>query len=532
MSSTTNEAAVGRDSRFWLLLTASLVSSLIMLDSNIVAVSLPAIGRSLGASFPDVQWVISAYVLTYAALLMASGNFADLRGRRKSMLIGLVVFAVSSAGCGLATSSLLLNIARAVQGIGGAFLLTASLAILSNAFTGAERTHAFAFWGAALGIALAVGPIIGGVITNYFGWRWVFLVNVPASAILVVATLRYIEESRDPDAKRLDFLGTVTFSIGLALLIWALIDGNDAGWGSPSILYRIGGAIVLFVAFVVGELRQERPMVDFGLFRSRTFVGAVLAMIGYGASAQVLIFFLPLYLQNAYGFEPMTAGIAMIPFAVPMVLAPRETRKLARVFSGRALLGAGLAIAAVGNVAFWLVAESHLSYGVFLVAMLIAGCGAGLLNGQTVKVIQGAVSEDRAGMASGIASTTRFIGILVSVAALGAVLADVSTRRFVAAATAAGLTPDAARAAAARVTSGDLSGLLATAPTGARETLQSAAMTSYGAGFASASLDAAVIAVIACLLAIALVSGKETAPTASLPHEQMPCKFVDCRDPL
>src|SRR3984885_13567551 len=209
--------------------------------SKLEAASLPAIGPSLGASFTDVQWVISAYVLTYAALLMASGNFADLRGRRKSMLIGLTVFAISSAACRLATTSLLLNISRAMQGVGGAFLLTASLAILSNAFTGAERTHAFAFWGAALGIALAGGPIIGGVITNYFGWRWVFLVNVPGSAILVVATLRYIEESQDPNAKRLDFLGTVTFSIGLALLIWALIDGNDTGWGNPSILYRIGG---------------------------------------------------------------------------------------------------------------------------------------------------------------------------------------------------------------------------------------------------------------------------------------------------
>src|SRR6201989_1835108 len=160
--------------KFLVLLIASLVSSLIMLDSNIVAVSLPAIGRSLDASFTDVQWVISAYVLTYAALLMASGNYADLRGRRKSMLIALVVFAVSSAACGVAASSLLLNLARAAQGVGGAFLLTASLAIISNAFSGVGRTHAFAFWGASLGIALALGPIIGGVITSFFGWRWVF----------------------------------------------------------------------------------------------------------------------------------------------------------------------------------------------------------------------------------------------------------------------------------------------------------------------------------------------------------------------
>ena len=532
MPNVANKSKLEAASKSWLLLTASLVSSLIMLDSNIVAVSLPAIGRSLGASFTDVQWVISAYVLTYAALLMASGNYADLRGRRKSMLIGLVVFAASSAACGVATSSLLLNIARAAQGVGGAFLVTASLAILSNAFTGAERAHAFAFWGASLGIALAIGPIIGGVITNYFGWRWVFLVNVPASAILVAGTLKFIGESRDPNAKRLDVLGTVTFSAGLALLIWALIDGNDAGWSSPTIVLRLVVAFVFLVAFVIVEVRQDRPMVEFGLFRSRTFVGAVLAMIGYGASAQVMIFFLPLYLQNAYGFEPLAAGIAMIPFALPMVLAPRETRRLATRYSGRTLLAAGLAITVAGNAAFWLVAESHLPYSLFLVAMLVAGCGAGLLNGQTVKVLQGAVPEDRAGMASGIASTTRFIGILVSVAALGAVLADVARDRFVVGATKIGLSADTAREAAARVTSGDLSGLLAAAPPGVREPLRSVALAAYGAGFASAALVAACVAFAACLLAFGLISGEETAPPFAPPPAKMPCKFIDCRDPL
>src|SRR5580692_115191 len=277
MPNVANKSQLEVASKSWLLLTASLVSSLMMLDSNIVAVSLPAIGRSLGASFTGVQWVISAYVLTYAALLMASGSYADLRGRRKSVLIGLVVFAASSAACGVATSSLLLNIARAAQGVGGAFLLTASLAILSNAFTGAERAYAFAFWGASLGIALAVGPIIGGAITNFVGWRWAFLVNVPASAVLILATLKFIGESRDPNAKRLDISGTVTFSAGLALLIWALIDGNDAGWSSRSIILRLAAAFVFLAAFLIVELRQDRPMVEFGLFRRRTFLGAVLA---------------------------------------------------------------------------------------------------------------------------------------------------------------------------------------------------------------------------------------------------------------
>jgi EmrB/QacA subfamily drug resistance transporter len=518
--------------RFGILLVASLVSSLIMLDSNIVAVSLPAIGRSLGASFTDVQWVISAYVLTYASLLLASGNYADLSGRRKSMIIGLVVFGASSAFCGVATSALMLNLARAAQGVGGAFLLTASLAILSSAFTGAERNHAFAFWGASLGVALAVGPVIGGLITNLVGWRWVFLVNVPASAVLIVGTLKFIDESDDPNAKRLDLFGTVTFSAGLALLIWALIDGNDTGWSSPSNVSRLAAAFVSLVTFVIVEVRQDRPMVEFGLFRRRTFVGAVLAMIGYGASAQVMIFFLPLYLENAYGFEALTAGISMIPFALPMVLAPRVTRQLATRYSGRALLATGLAITAAGNAAFWLVAHSRLPYGVFVVAMLVAGCGAGLLNGQTVRVLQSAVPESRAGLASGIASTTRFIGILVSVAALGGVLADVARDRFVAGASATGLAVHDAYEAANRVTSGDLSGLLAAAPLAAREELRSAALAAYGAGFASAALVAACVAVVACLLAFGLISGEETAPAATTAPQKTPCKLIDCRDPL
>jgi EmrB/QacA subfamily drug resistance transporter len=532
MTSVVDRRGAEASSKFWILLTASLVSSLIMLDSNIVAVSLPAIGRSLGASFTDVQWVISAYVLTYAALLLASGNYADLRGRRKAMLIGLTVFAVSSALCGLATSSTLLNLARAAQGVGGAFLLTAALAVLSNAFSGAERSHAFAFWGASLGIALAVGPIIGGVITDYFGWRWVFLVNVPASAILVLATRKCIAESRDPHAKRLDVPGTVTFSAGLALLIWALIDGNDAGWLSVSIVSRLVASAALLTGFVVVELRQERPMVDFLLFQRKTFVGAVLAMIGYGASAQVMIFFLPLYLENAYGYEPLSAGIAMIPFALPMVLAPRITNRLAARYSGRALLSVGLAIAALGNAAFWLVAQSHLPYSIFLVAMLIAGCGAGLLNGQTVKVLQGAVPEDRAGMASGLASTTRFIGILVSVAALGAVLSDVARDRFVTAARSLGLTAAAASAAAARVTSGDLSAILDAAQPNTRTALRDAALGAYGAGFAWAALVAAVVALVACLLALTFISARETAPILPKVPTKMPCKVIDCRDPL
>ncbi len=416
--------------------------------------------------------------------------------------------------------------------MGGAFLVTASIAILTNAFTSAERNQAFAFWGASLGIALAVGPIIGGAITNFVGWRWAFLVSVPASAILVLATLKFIGESRDPNAKRLDIAGTVTFSAGLALLIWALIDGNDAGWSSRSIILRLAAAFVFLAAFVTVET-PPRPT-DGGV---RTVSPADVPRRCFGDDwirrqragddlLPALVSRECLRLRTAIGRncdDPLRPADG----ACTTDHAPAGDPFLRPVFAcgGTSYHRCGQCRVLAG----W---QSHLAYGVFLVAMVIAGCGAGLLNGQTVKVLQGAVPEDRAGMASGLASTTRFIGILVSVAALGAILSDVAGERFVAGAARTGLALDAVREEAAHVTSGDLAGLLAAAPAGAREALRSAALTAYGAGFASAAIVAAGIAFIACLLAYGLISSQETAPVPQPLHAKMPCKVIDCRDPL
>jgi EmrB/QacA subfamily drug resistance transporter len=513
-----------------ILLTASLVSSLIMLDSNIVAVSLPAMGRALGASFTDVQWIVSAYVLTYAALLMASGNWADLHGRRRAMIIGLVIFAAASVICGIAPTSLTINLARAGQGVGGAMLLTSSLAVIAHDFTGTARNKAFAFWGASLGIALAVGPIIGGAITKYLGWRWIFLMNLPICLTLIFLTLRLVSESKDPTAHNLDKKGIVTFSGGLGLLIWALIDGNDAGWGSVSILLRLGGAAALFVVFIAVEWGQDHAMVDLALFRRRTFVGAVLAMIGYGASAQVMVFFLPQFLQNAYGFAPLTAGLAMMPFAFPMVLAPRYINRLATMISGRSILTLGLIASMVGNLAFWLIARTGLSYAAFTVAMLIAGIGAGILNGQTVKVLGGSVPADRSGMASGLASTTRFIGILVAVAGLGAILSNVTRRAFQAQAQPLGLSAQATDVAARKVTAGDIPGMLSSVMPSARVLASGIAHHAFAMGFATITVIAAGVAAIAAALAYAIISQEDTAPVPVV--GPMPCKAVDCRSPL
>jgi EmrB/QacA subfamily drug resistance transporter len=485
-----------------ILLIASLVSSLVSLDSNIVAVSLPTIAHALGATFSQMQWVVTAYVLPFAALLLAAGSFGDRHGRRRAAIVGQAVFAVASLLCGLSTSALMLNLARALQGVGASLLLTASLAIINHVFRGVERAKAYAFWGACLGIAITCGPIIGGIISGLFGWLWIFLFNLPICAVLLVGTLRVIPESRDPEATNLDYAGVVTSSAGLFFLTWAVIDGNALGWGSGTTELRLAVGVGLVLAFVAVERSQRRPMIDFGLMRSRAFAGSACAMAGYAAGAQVMIFYLPLYLQNAYGFAPMRAGVAMLPFALPMFFVPRFGARLAAVFSQRTLLALGLAVTATANGALGILATGRVSYPSFALAMAVAGAGAGLLNGETAKALQGAVPAERAGMASGISASVRFTSLLFGVAGLGSVLVGVASAAFAQAAAIAKLGVDdaGARAAAKRFAAGDANGALLHVGAQAQEVARSALRASFEAGFGAAAWTAGGIAVTSLLL--------------------------------
>jgi EmrB/QacA subfamily drug resistance transporter len=402
------------------LATASATSSLIMLDSNIVAVALPTIARELGSGFTGIQWVISAYLLTFAALLLPSGSLADLIGRRRTLEIGLALFLVASAACGFARSLTALEIARAVQGVGGAMLLTSSLAVIASTFVGAERVRAYAVWGTALGIAITLGPILGGVITGLFGWRWTFLINVPVCIGYLAAVRAFVPETRDPDARRLDLPGMAAFAAALFALIGGLIDGNDLGWASSVVIARFAVAVLAFAAFLVIELRTVRPMLDLGLFRSRTLIGAAFGTVGYGTSAQVMIFFLPLYLQGQFGLAPLAAGFAMAPYAVPLFLAPRIVARLVTGWTHRDILVLGLALAAAGNALLAMTTARGNALAVAL-AMVVAGFATGMLNPETARAFQAQIPPSRAGMASGIGGTTRFTSLLIGVAVLGAV---------------------------------------------------------------------------------------------------------------
>jgi EmrB/QacA subfamily drug resistance transporter len=515
----------GRRAR--VLLCASGVSFMIMLDANIVAVSLPSIARDLNATFADIEWVVSAYVLTFAALLMPSGALADRFGRRRMLVIGLAIFTVASLLCGLAPTALILNSARALQGVGAAIELSAALAVLGHEFQGAERAKAFGFWGTLVGVAVAVGPLVGGVITTTLGWRWAFLVNIPVGAALIWLAVDAVEESRDPDAQRLDVAGIVLFGGGLFFLVWALIGANVAGWSGRETLAKLSTSAVLLALFVAVELIQDRPMVDFALFRKRTFLGASFAMLGFASAAQVMMTYLPLYLQNVFNLSPAVAGLGMLPFALPLFLCPRIAVLLSSRLSGRDVLALGLAIVAAGNVATALMVGVHLPYGFVAFGMLLTGCGAGLLNGETAKVSMSVIPPERGGMASGISGTLRFVGLVTGITGLGAVLASETQRRFVHAMSAlpSGSSPiGAGRQIVSRIVAGDIPGVVAQTPAPLRTAIADVSRSSFATGFSLALLVAGVVAALAAGLTFAFVSPVETAPVRlrGAPETAMP----------
>ncbi len=489
--------------RFLILLCVSVPSFMINLDANIVAVSLPSIAHSLGAGFDDIEWVISAYTLSFASFLLPAGALADRFGRKSMLLWGLSIFTLASLVCGAAPSALVLNLARALQGIGAALQLSAALAMLSQVFRGADRARAFAFWGAVIGIAISLGPVAGGFITQHFGWEWAFYINVPIGAAMVILVGRTLEEYSDPDATKLDIPGSISFSSSLFLLTLALISGNRAGWNSRTVGIEFAAAAVLFALFVLAECRQERPMLDLRFFRRSTYVGATVSGLAFAVSLLTMLSYLPIFFQSSLGYNPQNAGLLMLPVAIPLFIVPRLVAAyLTHRLSGRAILASGLAITSAGL--FWVGAEApRLNYGNLLGGLLVMGIGAGILNGETAKVSMSAIPPERAGMASGVSGTVRFSGIVIGFAGLGAILFHRISSTVM-----AGLPGHAgidAITLAHDIAAGDLSG-------GHSAVIHRLALASFSAGYQAMLFVAAGIALLSALLTWLLVRAKDTAP--------------------
>jgi len=499
MPKTTNRQFTGRKLR--MLLCCAGAPFLIMLDTNIVAVALPAIARDLHGDFTDVEWVVSAYILPFTALLMPAGALADQFGRRRMLLLGLVVFTVASLLCGLAPNLAMLNGARALQAVGAALQLSAALAVITHGFEPRERARVYAIWGTVMGLAPSLGPVLGGFVTSALGWRWAFLINLPLGAGLLTLAATSVDESSDPQAGRLDIPGIVLFGTGLLAVVWALIGTNTVGWGSSVTLWKFGLGSTFLAMFVLTERLHPRPMFDLTLFRDRSFVGAAIAMAAYAASAQVMMTLLPLYLQDAFGYSPVIAGAAMIPFALPLLIMPGIGGRLAGRRSSRWILCVGLALTAFGNAFTAATILAGLGYWAAAAGMFITGASAGLLNGETTKAQIGAVPPGRAGMASGIATTTRFVGINIGLAGLGAVFAGVaeaSLRRL-----GSPLAPSEVidwHALNLRVIGGDLASGLSALPTTVQPAIEHVVRVSMAVGFGAALAAAAIVALASSLL--------------------------------
>lgn len=411
------------------LTLASAGCALTVLDTNVVGIVLPAIAKDLHASFAEIEWVVSAYVLVFAALLLPAGVIADKHGRRRAFFAGITIFGLTSAACGMAHTPMALALARAAQGVGAAFLIAPALAVIGNRFQDERaRANAWAIWGTVMGMTMVLSPIIGGLITTAFGWRWAFYINLPICAVLLLAVPSLVEESRDPHPRELDLPGMVLFVAGMFGMTSALILGARDGWTSTKVAACWVLGACMFGLFVGVEKRSRHPMLDLSLFRKQPFIGAVTAMFAYAASAQVMASLLPLYLQGAMAHRPIAAGIAMLPFALAMLIFPRVGRWLGTLVESYHVLTLGLLAVGFGNVLMVHAAMdgSH-SQTALAIAMATLGAGGGLLNGETQKAVMTNVSSQRAGMASGISTTSRFAGILLGFSGLGALLAS-STR--------------------------------------------------------------------------------------------------------
>ena len=479
------------------LLTASAVCSLIVLDTNIVAVSLPSIARDLGASFTDIEWVVSAYMLGFAALLLPAGSLADRFGRQKMLMWGLGIFILASVGCGIAPTILMLDIARAIKGVGAAFLLTSALASIGHTFHDeAERTKAWAFWGSCLGLAMTAAPTLGGIITQYIGWRWIFYLNLPVGVFLMYWVWVAIPESRDAKSARLDPWGSLAFSASLLFLIWGLIEANRVGWSNPITYARLGGGALLLGLFVVIERVQQRPMIDLQLFRHPRFIGALLGMFAYAGCAQVMMTWLPFYLQNGLGFSAIFAGLGMLPFAITMLILPRIGARLAGRFTPANMMAMGLTLVGAGNLfSAWALHSG--TYLPFALATAVTGAGAGLLNGDSQKNIMACVPRERTGMASGMSTTMRFTAIMLAIGVYGALLGT-QTNQLLQVSLAASPFDLAEQSEniASRVVAGDMTAALSQVPEQVRSVIEPLARDAFVGGFSRLLWVAGLLALL------------------------------------
>ena len=487
------------NTRKWTLLAVCLTTFMLLLDITVVVVALPNMQERFDASLTGLQWVVDAYALSLAALILTAGALADRYGRRLVFMTGVVLFTGSSLLCGLAWSITALDVARALQGIGGAALFATALALIGHEYHGPDRFGALAVWGATVGAAVACGPLVGGILTDGLGWRWIFFVNIPVGVFAFAVALLRISESRDEAAKHTDVRGLVTFSAALFLIVFGILRGNSEGWTSATILLSLVSGALLLILFVVLELRQERPMFDVTLFRQRAFVGVSVATFCIAAGMFAMFPYLSIYLQDILGYSPLATGLRFLPMTLFVFFVPLATRRIAARVPLRLMIGVGLMLVAAGLLLMYGL-DAGSAWTALLAGFIVGGIGIGIANPALAAGALRVVDPTRTGMASGINNTFRLSGVAVGVAALGALLQNRVENEF---SLAVGSKADGIGAAVSS------SGLRAVA---SQPDLVEPAKTAFVTGLNDVILTGAVLLVIGAVAALTLLRTPSPAP--------------------
>ena len=496
--------------KWWTLIAVSVATFMLLLDITVVNVALPSIRKGLGASFTDLQWVVDAYALTLAALVLTAGSLADRLGRRRLFVAGLAIFSAASALCAVAPDPTFLNLARALQGVGGAVMFAVSLALVAQEFpAGRERGTAMGIYGATIGVAVAVGPLVGGALTDALGWESIFYLNVPIGVAAIAITYLKLRESRDPNATRVDWPGVATFSAALFVLVLALVRGNDEGWSSTLIMSLFAAAAVLLVAFIAIERRVGEPMLPLALFKRPAFTGVQLAAFAISASAFALFLYITLYLQNYLGYSPLEAGLRYLPLTVvSFFLAPIAGALLSRV-PARVMMSAALGVAGIGLLLMSGIKAAD-EWTTLLGGFLVLGAGVGFLNPVIADVALSVVPKERSGMAAGINDTFRQVGVAVGIAVWGAVSigrgADKISALTAGTPAASGHRP---RELIEAASSGNLDHALSAFPPQAQHVVSNAARDGFLTGFNEVLTLGALLCFAGAVLALWLVRERE-----------------------
>ena len=409
--------------KWWTLVAVCTGTFMLLLDVTIVVVAIPDIQDGLHATFGQIQWVIDAYALTLASLLLTAGVLADRYGRRFLFGIGLAIFTVGSLLCGLAQTPLMLILSRSGQGVGGAIMFATSLALLGDSFRGKDRGVAFGAWGAVTGVAVSLGPILGGVITTGISWRGIFLVNVPIGVAALAITWWRVDESRAPHPGRPDWIGFVLLTTGLVGLVYGLIRASETSWGDSGVAISLVLGGILLAGFVIAEATSPTRCSISSLFRVPTFDGGLIAAFCMNGSLFSMLLYLVLYLQDALGYSALQTGLRLLLISGPTLVTATVAGRLSEHVPVRWLIGPGLVLVGVGL--FLMAGLSGTSSWTHLIpGFIISGAGAGFVNPPLASTAIGVVEPQRAGMASGVNTTFRQIGIAVSIAALGTIFSS------------------------------------------------------------------------------------------------------------